>query len=331
MEIVFLNAKDNAELTAIKAEPNTAIIGLNITNSGTLTKEGFPQHRFYSDLRVVTLGVQRLHKPEERASLVSIAGQAFSFVTHNPSWAPGILYRPIYDITPDDSLAAALLDPEMREDVLNCGTVLSALLGELVEWTANRYAFVKQDRPRLLNNFLIKFPYPFKDIPGQPRADSCKHYLIDQMAYWSSLETMHFDIPIVRTFPQALKSDVISHNERSALILVETDRYGSDDLIAQQYFQANPKTIRAIMVRKVYNSSKHFVSIYNSNLYDENLKMYPYPNVKELNGKERKVDGDSSWKNLKVQTIGPKKGTVLSFEDIWNSVKIDDPQPVVPA
>lgn len=325
MEITFLNAKDNSELQNVKPEPNSAVIGLNITNPplSALTKEGFPQFRFYPDLKVATFGVQRLHKPEERASLVSIAGQAYSFVTHNPLWAPVRLFRPIYDITPDDSLAAALLDPEMREEVLKTGTTLSALLGELVEWTANRFSFVKQNRPRLLNNFLNKFPYPFKDIPGTNRTVSCQKYLIEQMAFWASPENTNYDIAVERTFP-SLKSDVIKSNAQSALILVETDRYGSDGLVAQAYFQANPACKRLVLVRKVYNSSKHMVSVVNSNLYNENLEPYPYPNVKELNAEERKGDGDASWKNLKVETIGPKKGTILAFDHIWSSVKIGE-------
>jgi hypothetical protein len=328
MEVTFLNAKDNAELTAIKVEPHTAVIGLNITNGGTLTKEGFPQFRFYPDLKVATFGVQRLHKPEERASLVSIAGQAHSFVTHNPHWSPLKLFRPIYDITPDDSLAAALLEPEYREEILRTGTTLSALLGELAEWTANHYSFVKQPRPRLLNNFLNRFPYPFKDIQGKPRGDSCRIYLNEQMAFWASPDSPEnighagYDVAVERTFP-SLRYDVIDQNGLSALILVETDKYGCDDLVAQQYLQANPDTVRVIMIRKVHNSQKHFVSIFNSNMYDAQLEPYPYPNVKELNAAERSLDGDASWKNLKVQTIGPKKGTALSFAAIWSSVKIN--------
>jgi hypothetical protein len=330
MDVTFLNAKDNSELTAIKVAPHTAVIGLNITNGGTLTKEGFPQFRFYPDLKVATFGVQRLHKPEERASLVSLAGQAHSFVTHNPAWKPVQLYRPIYDITPDDSLAAALLEPEMREDILNNGTILSALLGELVEWTANRYSFVKQKRPRLLNNFLNKFPYPFKDIQGSTRALSCQKYLIEQMSFWATTGEPSavqgysgYTTAVDRTFP-SLKYDIIASNALSALILIETDRYGSDGLVAQQYFEANPGVVRLILARKVYNSNKHMVSIVNSNLYDENLEPYPYPDVRELNASERKGDGDASWKNLKVETIGPKKGTILSFEAIWGSVKIGE-------
>jgi hypothetical protein len=321
MKVIFLNAKDNSELTNIQVAPNTAIIGLNITNAGTLTKDGFPQFRFYPTLKAVTFGVQRLHKPEERASLMSIAGQAFSFMTHNPKWEPPVLYRPIYDITPDDSLAAVLLESETRQDVLISGTKLSALIGELSEWTADKYTFVKQQRPRLLNNFLNEFPFPFKDLPGKPRTESCWHYLTDQEDYWHThIGEME---AVERNYPN-LKYDVIFHNDLSALILIESDRYGSDDLIAQLYFQTNPGAVRVVLMRKVYNSVKHYVTIVNSNLYNEQLEPYTYPNVKELNTQERKADGDASWKNLKVQTIGPKKGTALSFETIWSAVKLGE-------
>jgi hypothetical protein len=324
MEVKFLNARDNSELTSIQVAPNTAIIGLNITNAGTLTKDGFPQFRFYPTLKTVTFGVQRLHKPEERSSLLPIAGQVLSFVTHNPSWDPIVLYRPIYDITPDDSLAAVLLESETRGALLLSGTKLSALIGELSEWVADKYTFAKQPRPRLLNRFLNEFPFPFKDLPGQPRTNSCFEYLANQVAFWhENIETVE---PVERVYPN-LKYDVIFHNELSALILVETDRYGSDDLIAQMYFQTNPKTVRIVLTRKVYSSVKHYVSIVNSNLYTEQLDSYAYPNVKELNAQERKMDGDPSWKNLKVQTIGPKKGTSLSFETIWNAVKLGDDIP----
>lgn len=321
MEVTFLNAKDDSELLNTKVLPNSAIIGLSVTNGSTLTKEGFPQFRFYHDIRVVTFGVQRLHKPEERASLVSIAGQVYSFVTHNPTWNPVMLFRPIYDITPDDSLAAVLLDSEVRDDILAAGTKLSAILGELIEWTSNKYAFMKQSRPRFLNNFLNQFPYPFKDIPNTQRTASCKKYLEDQWIWW------HQNIvqleAVERVFPM-LKYDRIFGNEESAFILIEGDKYGSDDLVAQQYFQANPGMVRLVLVKKVHGSQKHSVNIYNSNLYNANLQPYPYPNVKELNAQERKLDGDASWKNLKVFTSGPKKGTVLDFETMWNSVKIGE-------
>lgn len=320
MEVKFLNAKDNSELTAIKVPPNTAIIGLNITNAGTLTKDGFPQFRFYPTLKAVTFGVQRLYKLEERASLSSLAGQAFSFVAHNPKWDPELLYRPIYDITPDDSLAAVILESETRQEILLAGTKLSALVGELFEWTADKYTFVKQPRPRLLNGFLNEFPYPFKDIPGKPRNESCWRYIAEQEDFWhNNISLME---AVERNYPN-LQYDIIFHNDLSALILVESGVYGSDDLIAQMYFQTNPGTVRVVLMRKVFNSVKHYVTIVNSNLYTPQLEPYTYPNVKELNSQERKADGDASWKNLKVQTIGPKKGTALSFETIWEAVKLE--------
>jgi hypothetical protein len=63
--------------------------------------------------------------------------------------------------------------------------------------------------------------------------------------------------------------------------------------------------------------------VLNASLYDETLTPYQYPNIKELNGQEKKTGGDPGWKNLKVQTIGPQKGTGLSFETIWASTKIE--------
>jgi hypothetical protein len=245
----------------------------------------------------------------------------YAFVTHNTGFDPVKLFRPVYDITPDDSLAAVLLDKEVRDEILAAGTKLSALFGELVEWTSNKYTFMKQQRPRFLNNFLNQFPYPFKDVPQLQRIASCKKYLEDQEIWWhqniASLEAVE------RVFPM-LKYDRIFSNDLSAFILVETDKYGSDDLVAQQYFQTNPGIVRLVLVKKVFGSQKHSVNIFNSNLYDSNLQPYPYPVVKELNTQERKLDGDASWKNLKVQTIGPKKGTVLNFETIWSSVKLGD-------
>jgi hypothetical protein len=320
MEVIFLDAKDNVGLSQHIVKPNSAIIGLNITNGGGLTKDGFPQHRYYPTIKAVTFGVQRLHKPEERASLMSISGQALSFITHNPAWEPAYLYRPIYDITPDDSLAAAILDYETRQEIILSGTKLSALIGELSEWTADKFTFAKQQRPRLLNNFLNEFPFPFKDIAGKLRTESCWRYLATQEDFW------HNNIALMeakeREYPD-LRYEVIFHNDLSALILVESGTYGSDELIAQLYFQTNPKAVRVVLMKKVYNSVKHYVAIINTNLYDAKLNAYTYPNVKELNIRERQADGDSSWKNLKVQTIGPKKGTTLSFETIWNAVKLE--------
>jgi hypothetical protein len=319
MEVIFVGAKDNAELNQVAVEQKTAIIGLNITNAGTLTKEGFPQFRFYPSLKVVTFGVQRLHKPEERAALMPISGQAHAFVTQNPGWLPTKLYRPIYDITPDDSLAAALLEEETRPILLAAGTKLSAMIHELSEYSASPFSFVKVARPRLINSFLNEFPYPFRDTQGKSRTESCQYYMYQQEDFWA--EKIEQLVPVERVYPQ-MKSEIIFRNEFSALILIESEKYGTDQLVAQQYFQMNPKTVRLVLMRKVFNSQKHYVSIVNSNLYDNDLSAYPYPNVKELNALERKVAGDPSWKNLKFMTIGPKKGTALLFDAIWEHVKL---------
>ena len=66
-----------------------------------------------------------------------------------------------------------------------------------------------------------------------------------------------------------------------------------------------------------YNSTKYFVSIYNANLYKPDLNIYKYVDTKELNTKEHLLGGNMEWKNLRVTVLGPRKGSVLTLDIIW--------------
>ena len=217
-------------------------------------------------------------------------------------------------------MAAAILDPDLGPVILENAVKAKALVTELAMWNANRYIFSKEFTPTLLNNALNEFPYPFRDAAGKTRQEACTYYFYEQEAWFAdNIERM---IPSSRIFP-TLKYEIIFRNDKAALILVEGERYGSDDLIAQLYFQSNPQCVRVILVRKVYKSVKHLMTITNSNMFTPELAPYTYPNVKELNLQEKKADGDPSWKNLKLTTIGPRKGTALPFDLIWDLTKVD--------
>jgi hypothetical protein len=326
MEVTFIDTKNPQNLAAVQPKEGDALMGFNLDNDGKLTKEGVPQHKLYTNQKIVSFGVQRFQRQEERNSLMSVAGQALSFRKQNPRWQIAHIYRPIYDINPDDTLAAAILDEEIGTQLLENSVKLHALVAEVAVWNSNKYMHAKEFRPSLLNNLLNEFPYPFKDTFGKTRQESCAYYFYDQQAYFSdNIERME---PVTRVFP-LLRYDVLAHNAKSALILVQSDRYGSDDLIAQMYFQGNPDCSRVVLVRQVFKSVKHLVMVANSNLYDDNLVPFSYPNIKELNSQEKRADGDPTWKNLKLTSISPRKGTALAFDVIWDLTRIETPEEAV--
>jgi hypothetical protein len=319
MEVIFVDAKDPQGLSNVKIDTGDALMGFNLNEKSQLTKEGVPQHKAYPLQKIVSFGIQRFQKQEERNSVISVAGQALNFRKQHPNWNIVRILRPIYDINPDDTFAAALLDPELGPTLFSHSKTTNSLVTELALWNANKYVYAKEFRPTLLNNALNEFPYPFKDMPGKTRQESCMYYFYDQQAWFAeNIERME---PTTRVFP-ALKFEVLFRNESAALILVESERYGSDDLIAQMYFQMNPLCARVALARRVFKSVKHLITVVNATLVDDTFSLYNYPNVKELNIQEKKMDGDPSWKNLKLTTIGPRKGTVLPFDTVWELTKI---------
>lgn len=320
MEVTFIDVKDEKAVSSIQLTEGEALMGLNLDADGKVTKDGVPQHRLYLPQKVVSFGIQRFQKQEERNSLASVAAQALAFRMQNPKWEISRIYRPIYDINPDDTLAAAILDPELGPILQKNSIKAHALASEIALWNANKYIFAKSDQPSLLNNALNEFPYPFKDMPGKSRQMSCEYYFYDLEAWFAdNIENLE---PTSRIFP-VLKYEILFRNEASALILVESERYGSDDLIAQLFFQANPTCSRIVLVKRIHKSVKHAVTIVNAELADSKMLQFNYPNIKELNFQEKRSDGDPSWKNLKLTTIGPKKGSALSFEVIWDLTKIN--------
>lgn len=321
MEINFVNAKDEKNLAAIKVQPGEAALGLNIAADGSLSKEGIPQHKVYPHLKAISFGVQRFQKQEERNSVISVSGQAYMFKRQYPKWIVKKTHRPIYDLNADDAMVGAILNEEVWPNLERAGTKTLALIAEITEYNANKYAFAKQATPNLLNNFLNEFPFPFRDELRKSREVTCTEYYYDQVGWLQdNIELME---PVARSFPaEELAFEIISSNERSALILVLTEKYGADDIVAQMYFQANPECVRITLAHRLYNSTKHGISIVNSRTYDSFLGVYSYPNIKELNLQEKNVDGDPGWKNLKITCIGPRKGSSLPFDHIWELSKI---------
>lgn len=322
MDIQFVDIKQCAKTGVVPTlEKGDVAFGINVNDTGTLILgSGVPQHRIVSNIGVVTFGLQRLHRQEERNSHTSISNQVYNFIAQNPRWKTRKFYRPIYDIGPDDALAAALLD--VPDELTKSDTNLNAFISELNEWVSNRYSFVKNVRPRILNAFLNEFPYPFRDEKGVPRTESCRRYLLDQIAWF--VDELEGVASVRRKYPNDLKFETLFNNDLTAMILVDQGIYGTDDLITQLYFESNPSCVRVIIARKMINSVKHLVSVANANMYNEALVAFPYPNVKDLNLHEKKIGGEPSWKNLKVQTTSPRKGTGIPLEVIWNAAKIGE-------
>ena len=294
-------------------------VGLGIhlkADDQTISVEpGFPEHKIIHHKGIVTFGTARLLKQDERNSITSLSSQVYAFVSQNPEWEPEIVYRPVFEISMDDALALALLDKETRVPLIRSGTKLMALLAELNEWSANKFNFVKFPYPRLLNYFLNIHPYPFYDLQGKSKADLCELSLLDLR----DTIVKEFDNaePVLRSFPLDLKFDIINIDELTAMIHVKSNRLGADEIAAQHTFQLNAALVRVIVVRKVKNSTKYFVSIYNANLYKPDLNIYKYVDTKELNTKEHLLGGNMEWKNLRVTVLGPRKGSVLTLDIIW--------------
>jgi hypothetical protein len=281
---------------------------------------GFPENRIISSKGIVTFGLSRLLKQEERNSVTSVASQVYEFIVQNPKWTANTVYRPVYEVSVDDALALALLDKADREKLLISGTKLQALLAELNEWSANKFNFVKSPYPKLLNYFLNIHSYPFYDLQGKSKIDLCELSLMDlKDLIVNSFEEAE---PVFRTFPSDLKFDIENIDELTALIIIKSNRLSADEIAAQHTFQMNPALARVITMRKLKNSTKNFVSIYNSSLYKDNLEAYNYVDTKELNTQEHKIGGAMEWKNLRLTILGPRKGTSLTSEIIWKYARV---------
>jgi hypothetical protein len=311
----------------IDLQPGDVLFSLQPTLGGQLALDaGLPIHRIYSaPAGVVSFGLQRLQKQEERNAATSIASQVYNFINQNPKFVANRIFRPIYDLGPDDALGIILFNPEVRAVLFPNRTTLLAILMELNEFAANRYNFVRDSTPRFLNNFLNTFQFPFKEVQaGSSKVEACFQYLME-MTDWF-LENIETLTPSVRTFPADLSysvhPDATFKTDRSVLLVVDDIRYGSDYLAAQMYFTFNPNCIRVITARKMRNSVKHNIIVHNANMVDENLIPYEYPAVKELNTLEHNAGGDSNWKNLKINVVGPPHGSDLPLTTIWDKCKL---------
>jgi hypothetical protein len=303
-------------------QPGDAGIGIHLKedNQTISTEPGIPEHRIIHSKGIVTFGIPRLLKQDQRNATMSVASQVYNFVIQNPEWYPNYIYRPVYDVTIDDAIALALMNKQYRAKLLLSGTKLMALLSELNEWTANKFSFVKGPTLRLLNSLLKLHQYPFYDYPGKSRTELCELSLLDLtdavMREFDNVEPVH------REYPDDLKFDLLYENEKSVLVRVKTERYGADELVAQQLFENRPTTVRVIVARKIRGTTKHAITAYNSNIYTSELSVFNYVDTKELNVEEKKVHGDAEWKNLKVTALGPRKGSALSLDIIWSHSNI---------
>jgi hypothetical protein len=298
-------------------QPGDAGIGIHLKedNQTISTEPGIPEHHIISSKNIVTFGIPRLLKQDQRNSMMSVASQVYNFIVQNPDWYPNYVYRPVFDVSIDDAIALALMNKQHRQKLLLSGTKLMALLSELNEWVANKYNFVKIPIPRLLNYLLKIQQYPFYDYPGKSRIELCEMSLLDLTeAIMKDFDNIE---PVIREYPEDLKFDILHENEKSLLVKIKSERYGADELIAQNLFEYRPGVVRVIAARKVKGTTKHHITIYNSRIYTPDLSVFNYANTKELNIEEKKAGGDPEWKNLKVTALGPRKGTSLALEIVW--------------
>ena len=303
-------------------QPGDAGIGVHLGKDDQTisTEPGVPEHRIIHTKGIITFGVPRFLKQDQRNSAASVATQVYNFVTQNPDWYPNTIFRPVFDITIDDIVAVALMSKEHRKKLLTSGTKLMALLAELNEWNTNKYNFVKNPQPRLINYLLNIHQYPFYDYAGKSRTELCELTLVDMVeVLMRELDLME---PTRRVFTDDLKFDTLQSNEHSAMVRLKSDRYGVDDLVAQEYFESNPGAVRIVTLRKIKNTTKHTVTIYNSNLYDAKLALLKPVETKELNIDEKKLGGEAEWKNLKITVLGPRRGSALAPEVIWLHARV---------
>ncbi len=321
----MLISYDNRDLLSgkqIKLQAGDVGLGIHVKDDGQTisTEPGKSEHVILPTTGIVLFGIPRFTKQDKRNSTMSVASQVYNFVLQNPNWYPNNVYRPIYDVSLDDGLALALLSREYRNELLQA-VELPAVLTELNEWSANKYNFVKRMPLRYINNFLNLFAYPFYEIKHETRKYLCNLTLTDLMnSIHSSMSGLS---PIRRSYPKELKFTILESNQYSAMIEVLSSRYGSEDLIVQEYFESNPETVRIISVRKLQSAARA-VTIFNTSLYDTQLRIYPYVDTRELNIAEKLKNGNPDWKNLKVEVLSPRGGTLLDNTTIWTHAKLEN-------
>lgn len=317
MKLFLFDVRDLMSGSQYILQPGDAGIGIHLKedNQTISTEPGIPEHRIIHSKGIVIFGIPRLLKQDQRNAITSVASQVYNFVVQNPEWGPKLIYRPVFDVTIDDAIALALMDKRHRAKLLLSGTKLMALLSELNEWTANKYNFVKGPSLRLMNYLLRLHQYPFYDYPNKSRTELCELSLIDLVA--AVVQDFDNIESVTRIYPEDLRFDIVHSNDKSMLVRIKTERYGADELVAQQLFESNPSVVRIVTARKVRGTTKHAVTVFNSNIYTPALDVYPYVDTKELNVEEKKAGGDAEWKNLKVTALGPRKGSTLALDVIW--------------
>jgi hypothetical protein len=322
MKLLLFDVRDLMSGAQFILQPGDVGIGIHLKddNQTISTEPGVPEHRIIHSKGIVTFGVPRLFKQDQRNATASLATQVYNFVKQNPEWYPKLVYRPVFDVSIDDALALALLSKVHRATLLLSGTKLMALLSELNEWTANRYNFVKSSELRLLNSLLKIHQYPFYDYPSKSRTELCEVTLLDLMdAVVAEMENLE---PTRREYPADIKFELLFSNTTSAVLLVKTDRYGAEDLIAQEFFESNPGVQRVVTLRKIKSTTKHQVIVTNASMYKPDLSSVTYADTKELNLAEKKAGGEAEWKNLKITTLGPRRGSALTPDVIWAHTQI---------
>lgn len=298
---------------------NTSVINLILNPEGNIYgTNGIPRHCVINnpDSTIVSFGTNRVTRQEERNYTASMSLQAYNFLLQNPGWVSNKIYITAFENI-DAVVTTALLDVTVRECLFAVPDKLQCLIMEVNEYVANRYSYARRSQPTYLNNLLNKAPF-FTKAPDKTRFQSLEVYYIEQLEILMELK----DLPkIERVYPD-VPVDILQSDSMTMLVTIGKSLQEKVDVVGQQIFSANPGIKRVIVVRNHYNASTLSVTVLNSTAYTDEFKIIPYPPIREMNEKEKEKGGSPEWKNNKTYIIGPKKGTELTTEELWENLKI---------
>lgn len=307
-------------------EPGDIVGHFAVTKEGKLTKEGIPRHSILPS-KIITLGMSAHPRQFEFPSSPTLASQAYLFKVNNPHWELKRFILPEYATSIDEVTAFALLDGVSGPSLIqNGGSALKAFLFEIGRYISNPFAFSQISETSVLYNLLNEFPYPSKRLDRQTRLSANEFYLYERASHLCT-KFEEGAQALVRVFPN-ISHEIVYEDADSALLLLPASvQFGSDDLIAQQYFCNNPESLRVIVVRHVHNSNSNGVSVYNSRTRNDDLSFIPFPSVRDLNAAERKLSAKAEqWRIGRGMLRSPKTGSIVPIKELWAMCRIQSPE-----
>lgn len=307
------------QVEEIVPKGNATVINLIVNVKGTIQgTDGIPKHSMINseNAAIVSFGMNRVTKQEERNFISSMSLQAYNFILQNPAWISDKIYVAAFENI-DAVVTTGLIDISVREALLAFPEKLQCLIMEVNEYVANRYNYAKRNQPTYLNNLLNKVPF-FSKLPDKKRIESLEMYYINQLEILMDIENL---AKVNRVYPD-IAMDILYSDNNTMMITLGKSYQEKVDVVAQQVYSANPSLKRVIVLRQHYSSQLSSVTVLNRCAYDDNFKVIPYIPVRELNELEKEAKGAPEWRNNKTYIIGPKKGTILNAEQLWNILRI---------